>query len=58
MRCLTGYSNLIQKHVPVGVLPKVKWAKPETCLLDEFLLMVDDLQLVLLHNLDGALYRK
>ena len=54
VRGLTGPSNLIQKCIPISVLPKVKRAKLETCLLHKFLLMVGNMQPVLLHNLNGA----
>ena len=53
--CLTCLSNVIQKRLPSHVLPKLKWPKPETGLLHKLLLSVDDVELVVLQDLDGAL---
>ena len=40
---LTCLSDLFQECLPIYVLIKVKWAKPQTCLFHPFLLSIDDL---------------
>ena len=55
--CVASLSNSIQKCLPIHVLPKLEQHEPETGLLHELLLLIDNVDLVFLQDLDSALAR-